>query len=252
MKVKELSWTKGFCRNPKCGRFVQHFGTDVPCPQCGLELPNRDAKGLTTFGVDYSVGWILGFFTCAKWSPSRLIERALWKFKIKPRSGEELTVLSFSFLILTFYIVLSLFPMGLNTAIGILFLFFFVYRLFEIVAIRTRIVLYDKRLFSWKHASYTRSLLLLVVNLIEVTIIYACIYIIAFTSKGIQFDQSIDGFLFSLSTFLSNEASFIQSPGGRALHILTLSQHIVSFLLIGVGLSALVNMMGSGKEVHSQ
>lgn len=252
--MPELSWTRGFCNNPKCGRYIRHFGNDVACPQCGKLAPNQVTHGLSTFGIEYIVGLVLGILTCSRWAPSRIAERIIWHVARKPpRMAEEVTVIFYTCIAILFSLWTCARTIQPLSAWAVLISVLFVWRVLEIVAIRIRIILYDRRQLEWRYASYARSIILLLINVVEIVAIYAFFYSAIYAQYGHGFPGLLDPFAYSLAAFFSMNLAYLDCmPDVRLVDLARLAELLTAFFLLAIGFAALVNMMGSGKEVHTR
>jgi hypothetical protein len=138
------------------------------------------------------------------------------------------------------------------TAVVVLLAAWTAYRVAEVVSVRTRLILYDRRMLAWRHASYARSLILLVFNFAEVIALYGIIYGLLWALAGQARPPAIDLFMFSAAGFFGQTVYHLTAPSSRLLELARLSEIWLAFFLITVGLGALVNMMGEGKEVHTK
>lgn len=253
--MPKLTWTKGFCKNPSCGRYIGHFDQNVSCPQCdGKSPPTYATNCLNTFGIDYAIGWLLGVLTCAKWSTSRIAERLFWHtICVRPRLSEEITVILLFCISLGISLCAWWFHISINSPVGILLAAILLYRILEIVAIRLRIILYDQRQSEWRHASYARSILLLTINIGEIVFIFSYLYASTFSMNGYHFPFFSDAVAYSLAGFFSLTPEYLSSlPKLRVIDFIRLFELVTVSSLLVTGFAALVNMMGIGKEVHTR
>ena len=103
-------------------------------------------------------------------------------------------------------------------------------------------------MLAWRHASYARSLILLFVNFWEAVLLYAIFYAVALPRPNSL--GTLDFILLSLATFFGQTVSYVNTASIRQIDALRLSELLVAFFLVTVGLAGLVNMMAQGREVY--
>jgi hypothetical protein len=250
--MNEIRWMRGFCQGAACGRYIGHFG-DVACPQCDAPWPSQARYGIVASGIDLWFGQILGLLTCSRWNPSRLLERVLYAtFGVRPRDAEELLSAG---LAVVAVVVAEVSASGWSLSHPALLLAFIlasIWRIVEILMIRMRIVLYDRRSSVWRHGSYTRTILLISISSVEVVADFAVLLVPVLRSAPDCGGASPLGTLIaSAGVFIGREPPF-GCPGNAWLNSLRITEAFVAFALLALAFSAVVNMLASSAKEADQ
>jgi len=139
---------------------------------------------------------------------------------------------------------------GLCSPLGVALAVLIAWRLVEILATRSRIILYDRASPNWRHGTYTRSFLMLVLNVAELILLFGAYYLMS----AIELCGSNPGVgravVYSWGRFF---LQIVPYPAFCATAEITfskfaLTQATCQLVLIVFALSSLINMLSKGKE----